>query len=67
MNKNVIACLERLQRPADAQQALKESTSFEGQTQKSRPGEVIAKIGNRDITLGDLDFEISKLPPELRS
>ena len=67
VNKKVIACLERLQRPADAQQALKESTSFAGQTQKSRPGEVIAKIGNRDITLGDLDFEISKLPPELRS
>lgn len=67
VNKKVIACLERLQRPEDAQQALRETTTIDDRAPESRPGDVIAKIGNRNITQGDLDFEISKLPAEVRS
>jgi hypothetical protein len=67
VNKKVVACLERMQRPEDAQQALNESTSLEGFVRESRPGEVIARIGDRSITQGDLDFEISQLPPEVRA
>ena len=67
VNKKVVACLERMQRPEDAQQALNESTSLEGFARESRPGEVIARIGDRSITQGDLDFEISQLPPEVRA
>ena len=65
-NKKIIACLERLQRPEDAQQALSESVDLEPEARESRPGTVIAVFGDRKITQGDLDFEISQLPPEVR-
>jgi hypothetical protein len=68
MDKKIIACLERLERPEDAQQSLKESTSLEPEKiQKKRPGKVVALIGTRQITQGDIDFELSQLPPELKS
>ena len=66
-NKQIVACLERLQRSADAKQALVETTSLDtSQVPKKRPGAVIARIGNREITQGDLDFEINRLPPTMR-
>ncbi len=62
--RRIVECLERLQRSADAQQALAESTLLDTtQVTKRRPGEVVAKIGNREITSGDLEFEIKNLPP----
>ena len=67
-NKKIIACLERLERSTDAHQVLEESTNLEAdQVKQKRPGEVIAKLGKREITRGDLDFEISQLPPYLQS
>lgn len=65
-NKKIIACLERLQRPEDAQQALSESVDLEPQVRENRPGAVLAVFGDRKITQGDLDFEISQLAPEAR-
>ncbi|MBN1351311.1 hypothetical protein JXJ21_17970 [candidate division KSB1 bacterium] len=68
VNKKVIACLERLDRSTDAHQALEETTSLEPEkVVKKRPGAVIAKIGKREITQGDLDFELSQLPTYLQS
>jgi tetratricopeptide (TPR) repeat protein len=68
VNKKIVECLERLQRSVDAQQALDEATMLEPtQVKKSRPGAVVAKIGKRTITTGDLDFEISQLPPFMKS
>jgi len=62
--KRTVECLERLQRSVDAQQALEEATFVDqNQVQKKRPGEVIARIGTREITTGDLDFEMKQLPP----
>jgi hypothetical protein len=67
-NKKIVACLERLQRSADAMQALEETTSLEPDRIKpKRPGAVVAKIGAQEITQGDLDFEINQLPPYLKS
>ncbi len=67
-NKKVVACLERLQRSADAQQVMEESVLLDPtQAKKRRPGEVVAKIGKRQITTGDLAYEISQLPPYVRS
>lgn len=67
-DKRVVECLERLQRSADAQQALAESAFLDtAQVAKKRPGEVIAKIGNREITQGDLEFELKQLPPYMQS
>ena len=68
VDKKIVACLERLERTEDAEQTLKESTSLEPETEQTkRPGAVIARIGSREITQGDIDFELSQLPPALRS
>lgn len=67
VNKKIIACLERLQRPEDARQALQESSALEPMTRATRPGSVIARFGSRSFTQGDLDYELSQLPPEIRA
>lgn len=67
VKKKIIACLERLGRPEDASQALRETADLVPAERENRPGNVVAVIGNRTITQGDLDFEISQLPPEVRS
>ena len=67
-NKKIVACLERLQRSEDAVQALEETTSLEpDKIRKKRPGAVVAKIGNREITQGDIDFELNQLPPYMKA
>jgi hypothetical protein len=64
----VVECLERLQRSADAQQALEESTFLDtSDVAKKRPGAVIAKIGSREITTGDLDYEMKRLSPYVQA
>ena len=61
--KRIVECLERLQRSADAQQALKEATFLdESSVPEKRPGEVIARIGDREFTTGDLEHEMNNLP-----
>jgi len=68
VDRRIVECLERLQRSADAQQALEEATAIDtSQVRKARPGVVVAKIANRTVTQGDLDFEINQLPPYLRN
>jgi len=68
VNKKIVECLERLDRSADAQQVAEESALLDPtQSKKRRPGEVIAKIGKRTITTGDLEHEISQLPSYMKS
>ena len=67
VNKKIVASLERLRRSEDAQQVLNETTSLNPVKHKKRPGAVVAKIGNREITQGDLDYEISQLPPSVQT
>jgi len=67
INKKVVACLERLERSEDAQQALDETVQMNPDAKpKKRPGAVVARIGKREITQGDLDFELSQLPQSVR-
>ncbi len=67
VNKKIIACLERLERSEDAQQVLDEAVQLDpSKVSKKRPGEVLARVGNREVTQGDLDFELSQLPPMVR-
>lgn len=67
VNKGIVTCLERLERSADAQQALSEVTTLNpDEARKSLPGQVVAEIGDRQITQGDLDAEINNLPPPMR-
>jgi len=68
VNKKIVECLERLQRTADAKQAMDETIRLDSHAEKgSRPGEVIARIGERKITSGDLKYYISRLPEYLQS
>lgn len=68
VDKRIIECLERLNRSADAKQALDEATFLDqSQVRQQRPGEVVARIGNREITTGDLQHEMNSLPPFMLS
>jgi len=68
VNKRIVACLERLERTEDASQALSESVQLDPNAViQRRPGEIVAELGNRQITQGDLDYEISKLSPTIRN
>ena len=67
VNKRIVACLERMDRSTDAQQALDETVQADpAKVVRRRPGAVVARIGNRDITQGDLNFELDQLPPAAR-
>ncbi len=67
VSKNIVACLERLQRSADAQQVMQQEAALvDAQKPRSRPGDVVARVGSRTITLGDLNYELQRLPDYLR-
>lgn len=68
LGKQIVACLERLERSQDAQRVLDKAAALKpDEIPDHKPGEVIAKIGSRVITQGDLDFEINQLAPYFRS
>jgi tetratricopeptide (TPR) repeat protein len=68
VGKRIVNCLERLERSQDAQRVLEKETALKPEEIKqSRPGEIIAMIGDKKITQGDLDFEIEQLPPYLQT
>jgi len=67
IGKRIVNCLERLERSQDAERILQKETALKpDQVEERRPGAVIARIGDQQITQGDLDFEISLLPPYLQ-
>lgn len=66
-DQQIVACLERLNRSADAKQALDEATGVAAGQKKSMPGKVIAKIGDRSVTMGDLEYQIKQLPDYLQN
>jgi len=60
----IVSCLERLGRTIDASYALAARTSLRAQTNAASPrGAVVATVGSREISLGDLADELQKLPP----
>jgi len=68
VGKRIVNCLERLQRSQDAQRVLEKETALKPEEIKEhKPGTVIATIGKKEITQGDLDFEIEQLPPYLQT
>jgi tetratricopeptide (TPR) repeat protein len=68
VGKQIVSCLERLERSQDAQRILERETALKPEAVKEhKPGAVIAKIGKREISQGDLDFEIEQLPPYVQS
>ena len=68
VGKRIVNCLERLERSQDAQRVLDRETALKpDEVKEHKPGAVVASIGNKEITQGDLDFEIEQLPPYLQS
>ncbi|MCK4559049.1 MAG: hypothetical protein KAV45_04645 [Calditrichia bacterium] len=68
VGKRIVNCLERLERSQDAQRVLERETALKpGEVDEHKPGAVIATIGKKEITQGDLDFEIEQLPPYLQA
>jgi tetratricopeptide (TPR) repeat protein len=67
VDQQIVACLERLNRSSDAKQALDEATAIDqSKVQSSRPGKIIARIGNRPITNEDLKFQLNQLPDYMK-
>ena len=68
VGKKIVSCLERLERPTDAARIMEQTASLDKKkAEQNRPGKVVAEIGERKITLGDLEFQISQLPPYIKS
>ncbi|MEJ2543057.1 MAG: hypothetical protein P8Y99_03225 [Calditrichaceae bacterium] len=63
IGKKIVNCLERLNKTTDALRMVEQEAALDKESVKDNlPGKVLAEIGSRKITQGDLDFEISKLP-----
>ena len=63
IGKKIVNCLERLNKTTDALRVVEQEAALDKESVKDNlPGKVLAEIGSRKITQGDLDFEISKLP-----
>lgn len=63
IGKKIVNCLERLNKTTDAVRIVEQEAALDQESVKGNlPGNVLAEIGKRKITQGDLDFEISKLP-----
>jgi len=68
VGKRIVNCLERLKRTKDANRYVQEQAALDKSTvEEQHPGEVVAVIGERKITQGDIDFEISKMPSYMQS
>jgi len=65
--RRMVECLESLNRTADAQRRMRALSDLEAQEEQDTTGPVVARIDDRSITMGQLDREIEKLPPPLRS
>jgi len=68
VGKRIVNCLERLKRTKDANRYMQEQSALDKTTlTEQKPGQVLAVIGERKITQGDIDFEISKLPAYMKN
>lgn len=64
ITERMVTCLERIGRSLDAQNVLSNATYLAGAETRRQPGKIVAQIEGRDITMGDLDAEIQKIPAE---
>ena len=63
--KRIVSLLEGMGRSLDAQNRLSQATAL--MPGKSAPsGQVVAKLGDREITMTELDQAIRELPPEMQ-
>ena len=68
VNKKMVASLERLQRSSDAKLALDNAVNLNNSKDDyGRPGDVVATVGDKKITSGDLDYYINKMPDYVKN
>ncbi len=67
INKNLVICYERMGRSLEAQKELDRSTNLEHTGTEKKGGAVVARIGDREITMTELEDEIEKLPPSVQT
>ncbi len=67
INKNLVICYERMGRTLEAQKQLDRSTNLEQTGTEKKGGTVVARIGDREITMTELEDEIEKLPPSVQA
>lgn len=66
INKGLVICFERLGRSLEAQRRLERSTDFDQTDAKREGGVVVARIGDREITMLELEEQIEMLPPSMQ-
>lgn len=64
ITEKTVICLERIGRSLDARNVLSDATYLAGEETRQFTGKVVARIGDRKITMGELNNEIQKLPSE---
>jgi tetratricopeptide (TPR) repeat protein len=67
INQSLVICYERMGRSLEAQKELDRSTNLNQTTPEKKGGVVVARIGNREITMTELEDEIEKLPPSAQT
>lgn len=68
VGKRIVSCLERLKRTKDANRYVEKEAALDKSTvSEQHPGAVVAIIGKRKITEGDINYEISKMPTYMQS
>ncbi len=66
--RHIVTCLENLNRSSDAKRQMRSLADVNaGREDASPTGPVVAKIGERTITMSELDRELDKMPPQIRS
>jgi len=66
ITERTVTCLERIGRSLDARNVLSDATYLAGEETRQFPGKVVAQIADREITMGELENEIQKLPEEMQ-
>lgn len=66
INKGLVICFERMGRSLEAQKQLERSTDLDQTSAGKKGGVVVAKIGDREITMAELEEEIEMLPPSIQ-
>ncbi|MGB2769406.1 MAG: hypothetical protein WBC88_06745, partial [Candidatus Zixiibacteriota bacterium] len=66
INKALVICFEGMGRSLEAQRQLERSTHLDQTEPERKGGVVVARIRDREITMGELEGEIEKLPPSVQ-
>ena len=66
INKSLVICFERMGRSLEAQKQLERSTDL-NQTKQKKGGAIVARIGDREITMTELEDRIERLPPSVQT